>query len=154
MPCSPSTTSRQSNWKHLRTSNPVESTFATVRYRTVRSKGCLSNKTALAMVFKLAQAAVKHWRRLAGQNPLPKVDLGVRFTDGIEVAKEQAQTAAGPRSSPTFDDSSIVRNRRLITESNELTAPLLQTCNRTEDCNGQPRPARASRKKLPKWHGI
>ena len=82
------------HWKHLRTSNPVESTFATVRHRTVRSKGCLSNKTALAMIFKLAQAAEKHWRRLDGQNQLPKVILGVRFTDGIEVAKEQTQTAA------------------------------------------------------------
>ena len=82
------------HWKHLRTSNPVESTFATVRHRTVRSKGCLSNKTALAMIFKLAQAAEKHWRRLDGQNQLPKVILGVCFTDGIEVAKEEAQTAA------------------------------------------------------------
>ena len=82
------------HWKHLRTSNPVESTFATVRHQTVRSKGCLSNKTALAMVFKFAQAAEKHWRRLDGQNRLPKVILGVRFTDGIDVAKEQAQTAA------------------------------------------------------------
>ena len=45
------------HWKHLRTTNPIESTFATVRHRTVRSKGCLSNKTALATIFKLAQAA-------------------------------------------------------------------------------------------------
>src|SRR2546430_335799 len=75
-------------------SNPVESTFATVRHRTIRSKGCLSNKTALAMVFKLAQAAEKHWRRLDGKSQLPKVVLGVKFTDGIEVAKEQVQTAA------------------------------------------------------------
>jgi putative transposase len=82
------------HWKHLRTSNPVESTFATVRHRTVRSKGCLSNKTTLPMIFKLAQAAEKHWRRLDGQNQLPKVILGVCFTDGIEVAKEEAQTAA------------------------------------------------------------
>ena len=82
------------HWKHLRTSNPVESTFATVRHRTVRSKGCLSNKTALAMVFKLAQAAEKHWRRLDGQSQLPKVILGAKFTDGIEVVKEQVQTAA------------------------------------------------------------
>jgi transposase-like protein len=82
------------HWKHLRTSNPVESTFATVRHRTVRSKGCLSNKTALAMVFKLAQAAEKHWRRIDGQSQLPKVILGVKFTDGIEVGKEQVQTAA------------------------------------------------------------
>ena len=52
------------HWKHLRTTNVIESSFATVRHRTVRSKGCLSNKTALAMIFKLAQAADKSWRRL------------------------------------------------------------------------------------------
>src|SRR3981189_851695 len=82
------------HWKHLRTSNPVESTCATVRHRTVRSKGCLSNKTALAMIFKLAQAAEKNWRRLDGHNQLPKIILGVRFTDGIEVVKLKAQAAA------------------------------------------------------------
>src|SRR5947207_15748665 len=49
------------HWKHLRTTNVVESSFATVRHRTVRSKGCLSNKTALAMIFKLADAAEKSW---------------------------------------------------------------------------------------------
>ena len=49
------------HWKHLRTTNPIKSTFATVRHRAVRSKGCLSNKTALAMIFKLAQAAEKSW---------------------------------------------------------------------------------------------
>src|SRR5262249_28199755 len=49
------------HWKHLRTTNPIESTFATVRHRTIRSKGCLSNKTALAMVFKLVEGAQKSW---------------------------------------------------------------------------------------------
>jgi len=86
------------HWKHLRTSNPIESTFATVRHRTIRSKGCLSNKTALAMVFKLVDAAQKSWRRLDGHNQLPKLIQGVRFTDGIEVAANpaspQTQTAA------------------------------------------------------------
>jgi len=86
------------HWKHLRTSNPIESTFATVRHRTIRAKGCLSNKTALAMVFKLADAAQKSWRRLDGHNQLPKLVLGVKFTDGLEVAAipaaSQAQTAA------------------------------------------------------------
>src|SRR4029077_4469143 len=82
------------HWKHLRTTNPIESSFATVRHRTVRSKGCLSNKTALAMIFKLAEAAEKNWRRLDGHNQLPKIILGVRFTDGIEVVKPQAQAAA------------------------------------------------------------
>ena len=65
------------HWKHLRTSNPIESSFATVRHRTVRSKGCLSNKTALAMIYKLAEAAEKSWRRLDGHNQLPKIIVGV-----------------------------------------------------------------------------
>jgi putative transposase len=63
------------HWKHLRTTNPIESTFATVRHRAIRSKGCLSNKTALAMVFKLVEAAQRAWRRLDGGNQLPKVML-------------------------------------------------------------------------------
>jgi transposase-like protein len=82
------------HWKHLRTTNPIESTFATVRHRTTRSKGCLSNKTALAMTFKLAQSAEASWNRLRGYNQLPKVIMGVKFTDGIEVVRAQAQTAA------------------------------------------------------------
>jgi len=81
------------HWKHLRTTNVIESSFATIRHRTVRSKGCLSNKTALAMIFKLAEAAEKSWRRLDGHNQLPKVIRGVRFADGIEI-KSQAQAAA------------------------------------------------------------
>jgi putative transposase len=81
------------HWKHLRTTNPIESSFATVRHRTIRSKGCLSNKTALAMIFKLAEAAQKNWRRLDAPDQLPKVILGVKFTDGLEV-KSQAQAAA------------------------------------------------------------
>jgi putative transposase len=82
------------HWKHLRTSNVIESAFATIRHRTVRSKGCLSNKTALAMIFKLAQAAERTWRRLDGHNQLSKVILGIKFADGIEVVKSQAQAAA------------------------------------------------------------
>ena len=65
-----------------------------VRHRTVRSKGCLSIKTALAMIFKLAEAAAKSWRRLDGHNQLPKIILGVMFYDGIEVVRSQAQPAA------------------------------------------------------------
>ncbi len=82
------------HWKHLRTTNVIESSFATVRHRTVRCKGCLSNKTALAMIFKLAEAAERSWRRLDGHNQLPKVILGVKFTDGIEVVRSHAQAAA------------------------------------------------------------
>jgi putative transposase len=82
------------HWKHLRTTNPIESSFATVHHRTVRAKGCLSNKTALAMIFKLAEAAEKSWRRLDGYNQLPKVVLGVKFTDGVEMIRSQTQVAA------------------------------------------------------------
>jgi len=81
------------HWTHLRTSNPIESAFATVRHRTVRMKGALSQDTARLMVFKLAMAAAKSWRRLQGQNQLPKVVSGVTFRDGIEVAFE-AKSAA------------------------------------------------------------
>jgi transposase-like protein len=59
------------HWDHLRTGNPIESVFATVRHRTVRTKGALSQKTAKLMVFKLVQAAGKTWRRLKGANQLP-----------------------------------------------------------------------------------
>jgi putative transposase len=86
------------HWKHLRTTNPIESTFATVRHRTIRSKGCLSNKTALAMVFKLVETAQRSWRRLDGSVQLPKLISGVTFADGLEVAaqpqRRQLESAA------------------------------------------------------------
>ena len=64
------------HWDHLRTTNPIESVFATVRHRTVRMKGALSQDTARLMVFKLVIAASKTWRRLQGQNQLPKIING------------------------------------------------------------------------------
>lgn len=82
------------HWDHLRTSNPIESVFSTVRHRTVRTKGSLSTTTARLMVFKLVTAAAKTWRRLKGENQLPKVVRGVRFADGIEVTNAPSQTAA------------------------------------------------------------
>ena len=86
------------HWKHLRTTNSIKSTFATVRHRTIRSKGCLSNRTALAMVFKVVEAAQKTWRRLDGHIHLPKIVLGARFENGMEVAEKstdlQAKAAA------------------------------------------------------------
>jgi transposase-like protein len=82
------------HWDHLRTTNPIESVFATVRHRTVRTKGALSQDTARLMVFKLVMAAAKTWRRLKGENLLPKVIRGVRFRDGVEVREAPAQTAA------------------------------------------------------------
>jgi putative transposase len=81
------------HWTHLRTSNPIESAFATVRHRTVRMKGALSQDTARLMVFKLIMAAAKNWRRLQGQSQLPKVVSGVTFRDGIEVASEEKSAA-------------------------------------------------------------
>jgi transposase-like protein len=81
------------HWTHPRTSNPIESAFATVRHRTVRMKGALSQDTARLMVFKLVMAASKSWRRLQRQNQLPKVVSGVTFRDGIEVASEKKSAA-------------------------------------------------------------
>ena len=103
------------HWKHLRTTNVIESSFATVRHRTVRSKGCLSNKTALAMIFKLAEAAEKSWRHLDGYNQLPKVILGVKFTDGIEVIRSQA----APRKR-RLDSRARTKARRARGTSNRL----------------------------------
>jgi transposase-like protein len=82
------------HWDHLRTTNPIESVFATVRHRTVRTKGSLSPTTARLMVFRLVIAASTTWRRLKGTNHLPKIIAGVRFKDGIEVIKVPATNAA------------------------------------------------------------
>jgi putative transposase len=78
------------HWKHIRTSNPIESTFATVRHRTKRTKGCLSRRTGLAMAFKLMMSAQNKWRKLDGQNRLPEIIQGVEFRDGLR----QRQVAA------------------------------------------------------------
>jgi len=78
------------HWKHIRTSNPIESTFATVRHRTKRTKGCLSRQTGLAMAFKLMIAAQAKWRKLDGRNRLPEIIQGVEFRDGLR----QLQAAA------------------------------------------------------------
>jgi len=76
------------HWVHLRTTNPIESTFATVRLRTAKTKGCGSRSACLTMVFKLMEAASKGWRLLNGSPLLSKVVAGVPFVDGVE------QTAA------------------------------------------------------------
>ena len=93
-PPSPSFGHSSEHWDHLRTSNPIESVFATVRHRTVRTKGALSQDTARLMVFKLVMAAAKTWRRLKGENQLPKVIRGVTFKNGVEVTDTPKQTAA------------------------------------------------------------
>lgn len=80
------------HWQHVRSTNPIESTFATVRLRTNKTNGCLSRNTALAMVFKLVKSAERHWRRLNGTNRLGEIIEGVRFKDGepIQATKDQA----------------------------------------------------------------
>lgn len=72
------------HWRHIRTTNPIESTFATVRLRTDKTKGCGTRMATLAMVFKLAQSAAAHWRRLNGSTSRSKVLHGVRFVNGIK----------------------------------------------------------------------
>ena len=73
------------HWQSIRTTNPIESTFATIRHRTKRSRGCLTRDGMLHMMFKLGQCAEKNWRRLRGFDDLAKVITGVKFNDGIEV---------------------------------------------------------------------
>lgn len=74
------------HWQHLRTTNPIESTFATVRLRTAKTKGCGSRQACLTMVFKLCQSAEKHWRKLNGCALLREVSSGIEFVDGIRKA--------------------------------------------------------------------
>ena len=75
------------HWQSIRTSNPIESAFATIRHRTKRSKGCLSRDGMLHMMFKLGQCAEQNWRKLRGFDYLAKVITGVMFKDGIETTK-------------------------------------------------------------------
>ena len=75
------------HWIHIRTTNPIESTFATVRLRTAKTRGCLSRETASTLVFKLTLCAQRTWRKLNGSNWLAEVSEGVKFEDGIKVDK-------------------------------------------------------------------
>ena len=77
------------HWKHIRTTNPIESTFATVHHRTGKTKGCLNRKTGLAMAFKLMMSTQGKWRKLNGSNRMPEIIQGIAFVDGIK----QIQTA-------------------------------------------------------------
>jgi len=74
------------HWQHLRTSNPIESTFATVRLRTSKTKGAGSRTACLAMAFKLVESAQNHWRKLNGSTLLPAVIAGTIFKDGTKIA--------------------------------------------------------------------
>ncbi len=81
------------HWQSIRTTNPIESTFGTIRHRTNRSKGCLTRDGMLHMMFKLGLCAEKNWRCQRGCDYLAKVTTGVKFTDGIE-ATQSDQVAA------------------------------------------------------------
>jgi transposase-like protein len=76
------------HWQSIRTSNPIESTFSTIRHRTKRTRGCLNRDGMLHMMFKLGLCAEKKWRKLRGFDYLAKVIQGVLFKDGIEVIPE------------------------------------------------------------------
>ena len=78
------------HWKHIRTTNPIESTFSTVRLRTAKVRGCFSPKTVLTMAFKLCQSAQKRWQRLHGYKIIGKVIRGVKFANGIEEIRNAA----------------------------------------------------------------
>lgn len=73
------------HWIHIRTTNPIESSFATIRHRTTRTKNCVSRNTLLGLVFQLALTAERSWRKLGGFRLLPEVVRGVRFQDGVAV---------------------------------------------------------------------
>ena len=78
------------HWRHIRTTNPIESTFATVRLRTSKTKGSGSRMACLTMTFKLAEQAAQHWRLLNGSKLIPDIIQGVRFSDGL---KQESQAA-------------------------------------------------------------
>lgn len=78
------------HWMHIRSTNVIESTFATVRLRTDKTKGCGSRLASETMVFKLMESAAKHWRRLNGCDLIADILRGVKFTDGIKTTEVAA----------------------------------------------------------------
>ena len=78
---------------HLRTTNVIESAFATIRHRSSRAKGCVTRQSMLSMIYKMGMCAEKSWRRLRGFQQLAKVVEGVKFTDGNEVIKDSRAAA-------------------------------------------------------------
>ena len=82
------------HWIHIRTTNPIESAFATVRLRTKKCRNCGSRDTTLAMVFKLMESAQKRWIKIRGFNLLTLVVNNVKFKDGIQVVEQSDRKAA------------------------------------------------------------
>lgn len=81
------------HWQHLRTSNPIESTFATIRLRTAKTRNCVSARTALTLIHQLAMSAQKRWRKLRGFRQLADVVAGVKFIDGVDERKISRKAA-------------------------------------------------------------
>ena len=81
------------HWQHLRTTNPIESTFATIRLRTVKPRNCLSVTTTLSLVHQLAMSAQKCWRRLRGFGQLADLVAKVKFVDGIDERETRRKAA-------------------------------------------------------------
>ena len=81
------------HWQSLRTTNPIESTFGTIRHRTKRTKSCLTRAGMLHMMFKLGRCAEKTWRRLRGFRHLVQVSKGIQFRDGREVTTTEPVAA-------------------------------------------------------------
>jgi len=79
------------HWIHLRTTNPIESTFATVRHRTTRTKNCVSRSTFLGLAFKLVQEARKSWRRICGVERIEKLLAGTIFKDGVPAIEDKGE---------------------------------------------------------------
>jgi putative transposase len=98
------------HWKHLRTTNPIESTFATVKHRQRGTKGAGSRAAGLAMAFKLLLAAERSWRRLDGATLLPLVRAGVCFQDGVRVEREQAAAPAKTLKKSRKNDSQVLKD--------------------------------------------
>lgn len=73
------------HWQHIRTTNPIESTFATVRHRSRQTKGCGSRQATLSMVYKLGVSAQRHWQKLRGHQLMAKITQGIKFKDGEEI---------------------------------------------------------------------
>lgn len=82
------------HWVHLRTTNPIESTFATVRLRTDKTRGCVSQDSILSLVFKLVQSAQKRWLRIRGFKRLAEVIEGVKFNDGVRADQQPDSNAS------------------------------------------------------------
>ena len=82
------------HWQHLRTTNPIESTFATIRLRTAKTRNCYSVESGLALMHQLAMSAQKRWRKLRGFNQLADVIAGVKFINGIDERQISRKVAA------------------------------------------------------------